>query len=184
MARTRRRRDEGPLPPPLPPETRPVGQLVAETIKLYGERFWRILPLGLALALIDQVSFGFPTLGQALILLLGAPLMTAAYVAACALVTGERPTWTAFAVGVLIFLPVPALELVFLLPAVAWLALFGLSVPAAVAERLGFREALVRGRRLGSADHVHALGSLATLTLVFYLSKTLLALLLHSQAGH
>src|SRR5438034_1035249 len=80
MARSRRRRDDGPLPPPLPPETRPVGQLVA--------------------------------------------------------------------------------------------------------ERLGFREALVRGRRLGSADYVHALGSLATLTIVFYLSKTMLALLLHSQGDN
>ena len=29
-----------PLPPPLPPETRTVGQLVAETLKLYGRHFW------------------------------------------------------------------------------------------------------------------------------------------------
>ena len=33
MARTQ-------LPPPLPPETRTVGQLVAESIRLYGARFW------------------------------------------------------------------------------------------------------------------------------------------------
>src|SRR5213592_1700113 len=184
MARTRRRRDEGPLPPPLPPETRPVGQLVAETIKLYGDRFWRVLPLGLALALIDQVSFGYPTLGQALILLLGAPLMTAAYVAASSLVTKQRATWTAFFIGLLVFVPVPALELLFLLPAVAWLAFVGLAVPAAINERLGFRDALVRGRRLALADYVHALGSLATLTIVFYLSKTMLALLLHSQGDN
>src|SRR4029079_18037358 len=28
------------LPPPLPPETRTVGQLVAETLKLYGDNLW------------------------------------------------------------------------------------------------------------------------------------------------
>ena len=60
------------LPAPLPPGERTVGQLVAESIKLYGERFWRVLPLGLALALVDQVSFGLTTFGQALVLLLGA----------------------------------------------------------------------------------------------------------------
>jgi len=30
-------------------------------------------------------------------------------------------------------------------------------------ERLGFRESLIRGRRLAAADYVHALGSLATI---------------------
>ena len=44
------------LPPPLPPETRTVGQLVAETIRAYGNDFWRVLPLGLPLAIADQLS--------------------------------------------------------------------------------------------------------------------------------
>ena len=44
------------LPPPLPPETRTVGQLVAETIRAYGNSFWRVLPLGLPLAIADQLS--------------------------------------------------------------------------------------------------------------------------------
>ena len=35
MAGPRYPRREGPLPPPLPPETRTVGQLVAESISLY-----------------------------------------------------------------------------------------------------------------------------------------------------
>ena len=48
----------------------------------------------------------------------------------------------------------------------AWLALIGLAVPAAMVERLGFRDALKRGRRLGTADYVHALGSLAALVVV------------------
>ena len=72
--------------------------------------------------------------------------------------------------------------LVYALPAVAWLAFVGLAVPAAVVERLGFRDALVRGRRLGTADYVHALGGLAAITIVFALTKFVLALLLKDQA--
>ena len=39
------------MPPPLPPETRTVGQLVAESLKLYGARFWPSLALGIGPAL-------------------------------------------------------------------------------------------------------------------------------------
>src|SRR5919202_525092 len=46
----------GPLPPPLPPETRTVGQLVAETIRLYAQRFWLCLPLGVSVAALDVVA--------------------------------------------------------------------------------------------------------------------------------
>ena len=41
MARPRYPKSSGPLPPPLPPVTRTVGQLVAETLKLYGEHWKR-----------------------------------------------------------------------------------------------------------------------------------------------
>ena len=44
------KRVERPLPPPLPPAERTVGQLVAETIKLYGRRFMSALPIGLVVA--------------------------------------------------------------------------------------------------------------------------------------
>jgi hypothetical protein len=68
------------------------------------------------------------------------------------------------------------------LPALAWLALFGLSVPAAAYERLGFRNALVRGRRLAAADYVHALGSLCAASIVYFITRVMLLLLLHGQA--
>ena len=60
---------------------------------------------------------------------------------------------------VLVFVPVPFLTRVLVLPAVAWLALFGQAVPAAMVERLGFRAALERGRKLALADNVPARGS-------------------------
>lgn len=170
------------LPPPLPPETRTVGQLVAESIRFYQHRFWAVLPLGLSLAAIDQVSAGHATAAQALVLLAGAPLLTASYVRACGLVGGTGWSWTAFALGVVLFVPVPFLMLLYVLPAVAWLAFVGLGVPAATREGLGFRAALVRGRALGGADFVHALGGIATLTIVFTLAKFVLVLLLKGQA--
>ncbi len=176
------RHPQQPLPPPLPPETRTVGQLVAETIRFYQARFWRVVPLGLSLALIEQVNAGFSTTGQALVLAAGAPLMAASFVRASQLVGRSRWSWTALAAGTLIFLPVPLLMLVYLLPAAAWLALVGLAVPAATIERLGFRDALVRGRRLGTADFVHSLGGVATLAILFGLTKFVLVLLLKGQA--
>jgi hypothetical protein len=170
------------LPPPLPPLTRTVGQLVAESIRFYQEHFKQVLPLGLALAVVGQLTPGLTPLGQALVLAASAPIVTAAYVRACMLV-GKAPwSWAGFAAGTLIFLPVPALILVFILPAAAWLALFGLAVPAAVRERVGFRTSLARGRELGRADFVHALGGIATLAIVYGLTKIMLALLLHGQA--
>ena len=77
----------------------------------------------------------------------------------------------AFGVGLLVFAPIPILLRVFVLPALAWLALFGLAVPAAAYERLGLRDALVRGRRLASADYVHALGSLCALGIVYFVTR-------------
>ncbi len=174
------------LPPPLPPETRTVGQLVAESIRLYGNHFWRVVPLGLALALIDQVSAGRPTGSQALILLACAPVLSLAYVLACLI--AHETAWTrgtfcrALGAGTLAFLPVPFLVLVFVLPGLAWLALVGLVVPAILYEDLSVRAGFGRAVRLARADYVHALGSLATLVIVVYLTHLVLVLLLHGQA--
>ncbi|MEX1357696.1 MAG: hypothetical protein WD981_03640 [Gaiellaceae bacterium] len=165
-------------PQPLPPESRTVGQLVAETLRFYQEHFWRVLPLGLALAAVNQVTVGRDLLLQTLVLLAAAPLMTAAYLWASALVTRGRPTLPAFGAGVLIWLPVAPLIYLYSIPAILWLAFIGLAVPAAVAEGLSVRESLKRGRRLGTADYVHALGSLATLVLLFGLTRVMLGFLL------
>jgi hypothetical protein len=170
------------LPPPLPPETRTVGQLVAESIRFYQHRFWAVLPIGLSLAALEQVTAGHATRSQALVLAAAAPLMAASFVRACQLMGGTAWSWTALAAGTLIFLPVPLLMLFYVLPALAWLAFAGMAVPAATIERLRFRDAIVRGRQLGAADYVHALGGIATLAIVFALSKFVLVLLLKGQA--
>jgi hypothetical protein len=87
-------------------------------------------------------------------------------------------------VAVLIYLPFPALRAVFILPGLAWFALIGLAVPAAMLEQLGFRDALVRGRQLGVADYVHALGSLAALVIVVGISANILSELLNTQSDN
>lgn len=171
-------------PQPLPPAERTVGQLVAETVRLYGDNFWRVLPLGLVLAAANQVTFDRRVAIQALVLAAATPVVTAAYIVACRLALGARPTFTAFAVGCLVFLPVAGLTLVYVLPGLAWLALFGLAVPAAMVEGLGPRAALGRGLRLGTADYVHALGSIATLTILFALTRVMLAIVLQTQGDN
>jgi hypothetical protein len=181
------RKPREPLPPPLPPETRTVGQLVAETLSLYRRRFWPSLALGLgpaagAIGIVllpgySKLFFGLTAF---------ALLMTLSYLGGVFLAMDGRPERSALvvgaAVGYFVFVPALFLYSLFVLPAVLWLALFGLSVPAAVIERVGFREALQRGYRLGRADYVHAAGSLATLVIVAFLTATVLFFLLRGAS--
>jgi hypothetical protein len=172
------------LPPPLPPAERTVGQLVAETIRAYGASFWWLLPLGLPLAIVDQLSVREGSRMQMLVYWAATPLFVAAYIWACKVLLRARPTKLAVGVAVLIYLPFPALRAVFILPGLAWFAMIGLAVPAAMVERLGFRDSLVRGRRLGTADYVHALGSLAALVVVVGIAADTLSALLHTQGDN
>ena len=171
-----------PLPPPLPPETRTVGQLVAETLKVYGDHLWTSLALGISLTLISQVNAGRETDVQVLVLAAGAPLMAASFAGASAIVGGVRPSAAdaarAVVVGAIVFVPAAFLVRLFVLPAVAWLALVGLVVPVLVLERRDVRDALRRAVELARADYVHALASLATLVILFALVRLMLALLL------
>jgi hypothetical protein len=172
------------LPPPLPPHERTVGQLIAESIRFYGAHFWAVLPLGIPVAAADQLSINETLATQMIVYWALTPLFVAAYLWAIRLVLDAWPTRTAVLVAVLIWAPFPALRSFYLLPAVAWLAFIGLAVPAAAVEHLGFRDALERGRRLGTADYVHALGSLAALVVVVALSEATLNALLHGQGGN
>ena len=169
------------LPPPLPPGDRTVGQLVAETIRTYGHQFWRVLPLGLPLVVADQLSVRQAGTVQMLVFWAVAPLFVAADVWACRLVLGAPVGRTAVLVALLVYLPFPALRALFILPGIAWFAFIGLAVPAAMVEGRTFRDALARGRELGVADYVHALGSLAALIVVVGVSELTLISLLRSQ---
>lgn len=171
------------LPPPAPPQERTAGQLVGESLRLYGRRFWRALALGLGPV---GVAIGISALPSPENLIFaatgGAVVVTLCYVAAC-LLSGPaelttRSALTAVVVGTLVFAPVPFLTRIFIFPAVAWLALFGLAVPVVLYERRGLGEALARAVALARADFVHALGSLAALAIVGFVSALALSSLL------
>jgi len=124
-----------------------------------------------------------------LVLAGGAPLMAAAYAGACAIVGDVTPPAAtvakAVAVGALVFVPAAFLSIIFVLPAVAWLALVGLVVPVLVLERPPIAAAFRRTLQLARADYLHALASLATLVILFGLVKFMLVLLLRDlgEAG-
>lgn len=188
MARPHYPKSSGPLPPPLPPATRTVGQLVAETLHLYGSRFGVTLPLGLVIAIADQASLGLDLAGRIVVLLAAAPFLSAGYAAGAALASDERPaasTWArAIGVGTLVFLPAAFLFPWFALAAIVVLALFGNAVPATMIENLGPLRAFRRSVEVARADLVHALGGLATLVLMFGLGRLAMGFLLRQQADN
>lgn len=158
-------------PVALPPAERTVGQLVAETVRFYGDHFWQVLPLGLAFVALEAAALHGTVLVQTLILWAFAPVFSAAYVRASNLVHGKPWSWSAFVAAVLIFLPFPILVRLFILPGLVWFALVGLAVPAAVVEQLGVRAALGRGWQLARADLVHAIAGLVTLGFIYFVTR-------------
>jgi hypothetical protein len=172
----------------LPAAERTVGQLVAESIRLYGRNFARALPLGVLVAAVNQLTVGVNRFVAVGVLLLAAPVFSGAYAYACGLEAKhpvERRRWlVAVSAGSLVFVPAALLFPWFALAAVLWLGLVGLAVPAAVREGTSFSASLRRGLELGRVDYVHAAGSLATLVILFFLTRIGLALLLESQADN
>jgi hypothetical protein len=174
-----------PRPEALPPETRPVGQLVAETLRLYGRRFWPSLALGagpLAFTLVAGALDG--ALAIAFVLLVGPPLLSTVLALATSLAVavdrGRIPV--AVVAGIPALIPLSASRIIvppgIYLVALAWYALFGLAGPAALVERAGVIDALRRGYRLARADFVHALGSVATLAILVIICIVMLLILL------
>src|SRR5436190_4273163 len=179
------------LPAPLPPETRTVGQLVAEAIRLYGARFWPSLALGIGPGLLGIAAAELSGVARVVVVIGFGPLVLAAsYAGAVALVRPigrGRYVAVALAVGYIAFLPIcvsrlwvfPGIYLV----ALAWLALVGLAVPAALVERRGYADALRRGVQLARADYVHALGSLATLAITIFLTGLVIFFSIREGSG-
>jgi hypothetical protein len=175
-------------PVALPPAERTVGQLVAESIRFYGDHFWNCLALGLAPAALAVVGANVSRVtALALSPTLFGALLSATFLGASVLVLERRPSRrrlvAAWVVGWLVFAPVPFLVFAFILPGLAWLAAVGLVVPVLVVEDLPIRAALARAWRLGRADFVHALGSLATLAIVVLLTQAVLAFILRGFGG-
>jgi hypothetical protein len=174
-----------PLPPPLPPAERTVGQVIAESLRLYGRRFWASLGLGVPPALFTlgldvledgtRVVFGFVA---------GPPLLAASLVGAV-LLAGEprRGSVVAAFVAALPAFVVFAAARLFLfagsyLLAVLWFALLGLAASAVLVEGRGVPGAWRRSLRLARADLVHAVGTVAALAVIIGICLFLLFFLL------
>jgi hypothetical protein len=167
----------------LPPAERTVGQLVAESIRFYGDHFWPCLSLGLAPAALAVVGANVSrSLAIVLSPTLFGALLSASFVGSSVLVLERRPARSrlveAWLVGWLVFAPVPFLVLAFVIPGLAWLAGLGLVVPVLVVEDAPLRGAFARTWQLARADYLHALGSLATLAIVVFLTQAVLAFIL------
>src|SRR6266480_3652889 len=138
MARQSKRREPQPAPPPLPPETRTVGQLVAETIRLYGGRFWGSLALGIAPAAAGLGLAEAPARATLpLAFTVAAAAASLSFALATGVVAGERIPGRrlaeATAIGTITLAPAIVLlgffGIVGLLPAVVWLGFAGAVVP-------------------------------------------------------
>jgi hypothetical protein len=189
MARPTYPRAGEPRPEALPPEFRTVGQVVAESVRIYGENFLRCLVVGVPPAVLAFVSTHAPrNVNLVLAPTSYGSLLSASFVYAATIVLKRRPRAArlglAWIAGWLAFIPVPFLVLGFVLPALAWLAAVGLVVPVLVVEdELGLLAAFKRAWRLARGDFVHVLGSLATLAIVVILTQSVLAFLLRGVAN-
>lgn len=206
MPRPRYPKHTGPPPPALPPVTRTVGQVIAETLKLYGDRFLQGLVLGIPFAAgtllthwLDDggsllrppgegTAFDRKLVEQTLLLLALAPFFTAAYVRACVLEgrerVGRRTAAVAILVGTVVFVPAALMLGWFNLLGVAWLGLAGWVVPVLVHERIAVGPAFRRAFALFRADPAHAIGGIAALVVVYGLTRGILEFLLRDQAGN
>jgi hypothetical protein len=174
-------------PAALPPERRTVGQLVAESIQLYGRRFWPSLALGVPAAAIVALGSWLGGIGEVVaVLVAGSALSSAALVGAVAIAhpAPRRPAAlvTALALGLVVFVPALVARLVVFpgiyLVALAWVAATVFAVPALLVEGAAPGAALRRSLQLARADAVHALGGLATLTIAIVLTALVLTFLL------
>jgi hypothetical protein len=163
-----------------------LGEILAETVRLYGERVWAALALGFV---YTAAIAGAAIIHEALYYLVAAFMVPVAYAGAARLAVGDAfgEAWGQVAVRLPIMLVLAVVVglpfvlatsyLVFLLIAAAWIGLIGFAVPVAVLEREGEKSsfaariayALERALVLARADLLHAAGVAAALVLVNYL---------------
>jgi hypothetical protein len=172
-----------------------LGEILAETVRLYGERVWAALALGFV---YTAAIAGAALVHDALYYLVAAFMVAAAYAGAARLAVGDsfREAWGQVAVRLPVILVLALVVglpfvlatsyLVFLLIAAAWIGLVGFAVPVAVLEREGDKPsfaariayALERALALARADMLHAAGVAAALVLLNYVLAIVLGVTL------
>lgn len=173
-----------------------LGELLAETVRLYGERLWASLGLGAVVG--AAVFLALLSENVAVFIVIVSLAFTAGYAAAARLASGDRfaEAWGQVVIRLPILLvltlvvsvpfAIGRIDPILLFLAVAWLAFTGFSIPVAMLERdpdsdtwigrLGY--ALWRSVRLARAEYLHALGVAAALVIVYLLVGRLLGIAL------
>jgi hypothetical protein len=179
-----------------------LGELFAETVRIYGERLWPVAGVGLFIAgsLLVASVIGHVVAFVVIVAL----AFTAAYAVSSRLVGGDPAAEAWAQVGVrlpvllvlTVVVSVPfvlgRVDPVLLLFGVAWLAFVGLAIPVAMLERdpeqdtwygrIGF--ALNRATTLARAEYLHVLGVMAAFVGVYVLLGPVLAVLLTGFADN
>ena len=163
-----------------------LGELLAETIRLYGARSAAALGVGTVVAGGVLLAAALPWFGAAAVIV---AVFTAAYAAAARVARGDgfREAWAqvalrAPALAALALVVVAPVVLVLaagsifgLLPAAFWLGLMGFAIPVAALERARPLDALRRSLVLARAEYLHATGVAAALLLSNVLLDIVLA---------
>jgi hypothetical protein len=162
----------------------PLGELLSETIRIYTQRPWAAIGLGLVVGGADLLGELTPDLMDVLVTALA---LTAAFAAASRIVFGDSfgEAWAQVAVRspvllVLTFIvTVPALIAIpiyfLLIIGALWVALMSFSIPVAMLERDPevtnvfdrIAYSLLRSIRLARAEYLHALGVIAALIMLY-----------------
>ena len=144
-----------PRPAALPPGERTVGQLVAESIRIYGERFVRCLAIGVPPAALDARDARTSRAGSRSSWRRRSTARCSARRTStpATLVLEQRPPSArlvaAWLAGWLVFVPAPFLCSGSCCRRSPGFAAFGLVVPVLVVEELGVRAAFARAWQLG-----------------------------------
>jgi hypothetical protein len=168
----------------ISPADRTVGQLIADAIRLYQRRFWRVLALGLgptAFTVGAGLFDGGVQIAYAAVV--GPVVLAATYVLAVKLATHHTAAiGPALLAGVVALFPL-AISRALIFPgiyflALAWFALLGLSVPSIMIEGRSLAGGFRRGFQLARADFVHAFGAVAAIAVIVIVSIFSLSLFL------
>jgi hypothetical protein len=169
-------------PEEVSPAERTVGQLIADSIRLYGHTFWRGILIAIpATAFTVGAAFIDGTAGLVYGIVVGPLALGLSYLWASVVATGGRNApGRALLVGAIAFLPLAVSRVAVFTGiyffALAWFALLGLAVPSVLVENRGLPDSLRRGVQLARADFVHAFGTVAALAIVVVVSILSLSL--------
>jgi hypothetical protein len=165
-----------------------LGELLAETVRLYGERLWAAAGIG---AFLGGAVLVAGILGE-LVLVIAVIALGDPAGEAWAQVGVRAPVLAPLMIIVSLPFVLGVVDALILFFSVAWLAFVGLAIPVAMIERapegtswfgqIGF--ALTRATDLARPEFLHVLGVSAALTVIYALFGPFLGLLLTGFADN